>query len=122
MAIEKAAAKAAAFCVESFLFVNVLVVDLKVIGEILEQRGRVDAVLQHDLQRLVEGEQEHAEQALGVYHAALAVDPDIKAILGDDLVDLLNVVRIIYTDTTGHNNYLLRLYFVKPFYVSFIIA
>ena len=100
----------------------VLVVDLQVIRKILEQCGRINIVLENDLKRLVQGQQEHTEQALCVYHTALAVDPNIKTVTSYDLVDLLNVVRILYTDTSGHNNYLLRLYFVKPFYVSFIIA
>mgnify|MGYP007014054882 CR=1 FL=1 len=76
-----------------------VLVDVEVLSQVLEQSldcCRILVVLQNDLKRLVQAEQEHAEQALGVYHAALAVNPDIETVLGNDLVDLLNVVRILY--------------------------
>ena len=64
---------------------------------------RLNVVLNNQLERLVQAEQEHTQQGLGVYHTGLAMNPYVKRELGNNLVNLLNVFGILYANCLGHS-------------------
>ena len=100
-----------------YLGKRLLVVDFQIICQILEQRRCVYIILEHELQGFIERKQEHAEQALSVYHTAFAMNPNIVRILGDNSVDLLDVICILYANSSGNIIYLLVSVFRKIFFL-----